>query len=197
MTANPPKDRRLTAAEFWQMIDAGAVDGRRAELINGEVVPMSPSGGFHFAYADCAADALRAAFGPGFWVRVQGTLDLAALSSVVDPDVSVVTGTRAENMTRLGNNNPTTAVLIVESSYSTLGKDRVRKASLYAAAGVLDYWILDVAGRRLEVRRDPWPDPAAEFGHGYATLTVHAPGEAVAPLARPGAPVAVADLFPV
>jgi len=198
VTANPPPYRKLTAAEFMRLALNGAyanLRGERVELIGGEVVTVSPQGGFHSAFIDFTADALKAAFGPDFWVRVQYTLDLAP-HSVVDPDIAVVAGSRADNFARLGNGNPTTALLVVESSLTTIASDRTRKASLYAAAGIADYWIIDVQARRLEVRRDPRPDPAAEFGASYQSLAVLAPGEVVTPLARPAAVVAVADMIP-
>lgn len=198
MTANPPPHRKLTAAEFMKLAEDGAFEnfrGERVELIGGEIITMSPQGGFHFTFLDMATDALRQAFGPGYWVRAQGTLVLS-VGDVVDPDIAVVAGSRADNFARLGNDNPTTALLVVESSLTTIGSDRTRKASLYAAAGIPDYWIIDVQARRLEVRRDPQPDPAAEFGTSYQTLVALAPGEVVSPLARPGAVVAVADMMP-
>ncbi len=197
MTVNPPKDRRpLTAAEFWRLAESGFFENERVELIGGEIVTVSPQGGRHSFFTEYAKAALEDVFGPAFWVRVQFTLNLAP-HSVVDPDIAVVAGSMDEHYARDPDWVPNTALLVVESSHTTLSQDRNRKASLYASVGIADYWILDVAGRRLEVRRDPRPDPAAEFGHGYAIVSVHAPGDAVAPLARPGSPVAVADLFPV
>jgi hypothetical protein len=136
---------------------------------------------------------LEAAFGPTFWVRSQGSLDLSPLS-VPDPGLAVVTGNKRTYIGR--RDNPTTAVLIVEVSDATLWEDRTRKASLYAAAGIADYWILNIPDGRLEIRRDPTPDATQAFGHGYSTLTTLVVGDVATPLAAPAARVAVADLLP-
>ena len=95
-----------------------------------------------------------------------------------------------------GRGNPTTALLIVEVSETTLAFDRRHKASLYAAAGIADYWIVNLVQRQLEVYRSPVSDAAQLFGFGYSSRTILDAGDAVAPLAAPKANVAVADLLP-
>jgi Uma2 family endonuclease len=92
--------------------------------------------------------------------------------------------------------HPTTALFIVEISDTTLSHDRNRKGSLYAAARIQDYWIVNLVDRQLEVYRDPVPDPAQPFGMSYSQRTILAPGDTVSPLALPQAQIAVADLFP-
>lgn len=192
MTANPPTTyRKLTAAEFFRLAEAGVFRDRRVELIGGEVVEMAAQGTRHTAAIHLVQRRLETAFGPGYWVRAQGTLDLSP-HSMPDPDIAVVPGDPA----RPGTGIPTTALLIVEVSDTTLSHDRNRKASLYAAAGIADYWILNLTADTLEVRRDPQPDATQPFGHGYATLTTHGPADAVAPLAGAGAAVRVADVLP-
>lgn len=185
--------RAFTADEYWKMAELGLFRAERVELIGGEVVVVSPQSDLHLMGVDLVRDALQAAFGPNFWVRAQGTLNLAPLS-VPDPDVAVVPGARSTHRGRRAV--PTTALLIVEVSDTTLWEDRNRKASLYAAAGIADYWILNVPDSRLEVRRDPQPDATQEFGHGYATLQTFQAGDAVAPLAAPNSPVRVDDILP-
>jgi hypothetical protein len=79
---------------------------------------------------------------------------------------------------------------------SSLASDRERKASLYARAGLADYWILNLIARVLEVYREPIPDADAPFGWRYARREVVAPPGRIAPLAASATPVAVADLLP-
>jgi Uma2 family endonuclease len=122
---------------------------------------------------------------------MQGPLDLGPYSEP-EPDVAVVPGPRA----RYATQHPRTAVLVVEVSDTTLAYDRTHKASLYAAAGIEDYWIINLVDGQVEVRRDPVPDPIQPHGHTYATLTVLRPPASVAPLAAPGAGLAIADLLP-
>ena len=92
--------------------------------------------------------------------------------------------------------HPTTAILIVEVAEALLAYDRTEKASLYAKAGIQDYWVLNLINRRLEVRRTPIVDPTQPFGSGYASLTILTETDFVTPLAMPQAKIAVADLLP-
>jgi Uma2 family endonuclease len=86
--------------------------------------------------------------------------------------------------------------LVVEVSDSSLDYDTTDKASLYAAAGIADYWVVDLVNRRLMVMRDPLADAAARFGFRYSTVTAVAIGQSASPLAAPASNVAVADLMP-
>lgn len=191
MSRAEPQSVRWTRDEYFRLCEAGYFNGRRVELIGGEIVEMAAQFDLHLAGIDLTADALRAAFGPGFWVRRQGTLDLSP-HGVPDPDVAVIVGGPGG----AGRTVPTTALLVVEVSDSTLTFDRRRKGSLYAAAGLADYWIINLVQRQLEVYRGPSADASAPFGFSYAGRTILDPGDAIAPLAAPSAPVAVADLLP-
>lgn len=68
--------------------------------------------------------------------------------------------------------------------------------SLYARAGIADYWIVNIPDRRVEVYREPVPDGAAPFGWRYGRTLALGPDERVSPLAAPEAAVTVADLLP-
>jgi Uma2 family endonuclease len=92
--------------------------------------------------------------------------------------------------------HPSRPVLTVEVSVSSLAFDCERKASLYARAGLADYWVVNLVERVLEVYREPVPDPAAPFGWRYARRDVLDGAAQVAPLALPTASVAVARLLP-
>jgi hypothetical protein len=86
----------------------------------------------------------------------------------------VVSGTRDDY-----TDHPTVAFLLVEVSDTTLASDRLRKGSLYARAGVLDYWILNLVDEQLEVYRDPRTDAAKPYGFGYASVTILKKGQTV------------------
>jgi Uma2 family endonuclease len=106
-----------------------------------------------------------------------------------EPDVSVVRGTPRDSLT----DHPSKPDLVVEIADSSLRFDRTVKAMAYARAGVADYWIVDLRQRVVEVRREP---VRAGRRSRYARLVVAGPGEAISPLAAPGARIAVADLLP-
>src|SRR5262249_23613090 len=122
-----PRRRRWTRKEFYRLLDLNFFREQRVELIEGEIVLMPAQNDYHAISISLTEDALRAAFGPDHWVRVQMSLDLSPLS-VVDPDLAVIEGTPRDHVTP---DNPTTALLIVEVSETTLRYDRRRKASLY------------------------------------------------------------------
>lgn len=191
MQAAEPKPIRWTREEFNHLLGLGCFDRRRVELLDGEIMEMAAQTNWHLAALTLVADALRLVFGTGYWVRVQGSLDLSPYS-VPDPDVAVVVG----DPRNPAPNNPTSALLIVEVSNTTLAYDRGRKRSVYAAAGIADYWIVNLVDGQLEVYRTPVPDSTQPVSFGYASTTTLLPGATVTPLAAPQARIAVADLIP-
>lgn len=186
-----PTPRRWTREEYYRMGDMGFFDGQRVELIEGEIMVLSPQKAEHWTTTDRVAELLRASFGSGYHVRMQGPIDFGLISEP-EPDIAVIVGTRSQYTTH----HPQTAVLIVEVSESRLDYDRTRKASLYARAGIADYWIVNLVNNQLEVRRDPRPDPSQYYGHGYGSLTTLVAPAVVNPLAVPQISLAVVDLLP-
>ncbi|MBY0514888.1 MAG: Uma2 family endonuclease [Gemmataceae bacterium] len=188
--AAPPTPLRWTRAEYYRLAEAGFFAGRRVMLIDGEVFVMSPQNNPHVTGIALTKDALEAIFGSGFWVRTQAPLDLGQTSDP-EPDVAVVVGAP-----RTFKSHPTSALLVVEVADSSVSFDTGRKASLYAAGGIADYWVVDLGHNQLHVFRDPHLDPSAYHGFSYTSHTTHGPAEAVAPRAAPTSPVKVADLLP-
>src|SRR5579885_182049 len=190
MPRSKPRTRRLTRAEFYRMADLGFFRNRRVELINGAIVEMPVMKNPHAVAIALTEDALRKAFGPGFWVRTQMPVALGKWSEP-EPDVAVVPGSPRDY-----SDHPTTALLVAEISDTTLSYDRNRKARLYARAGIPEYWIVNLVQNQLEVRRDPQPDPANPRRFRYTQTIILKAGDTIAPLAAPQALVAVADLLP-
>ncbi len=192
MQTYPTYLRRWTRAEYDRLIELGVFHpGEAVELIGGELLVSEPQGSAHYTAIGLVEDALRAALGPGWLVRSQGPIALDC-DSEPEPDVAVIRGARRD----YGREHPTRPVLVVEVADSSLALDRQHKGSLYARAGVIDYWILNLVDRVLEVHRRPIPDPATPFGWRYASTEVLAPGSSAAPLAAPAARIAVSDLLP-
>jgi Uma2 family endonuclease len=109
-----------------------------------------------------------------------------------EPDVSVVRG----RMEDFADEHPSTAVLVVEVSRSTLTYDLAAKSQLYASMGVPDYWVLDLDHRRLYIHREPTANAAAYFGHAYRSIVPLDESEGISPLEKPGTLIRVADLLP-
>lgn len=185
-----PRARVWTVDEFTRLGDLGLFEGRRAMLIAGEIIEEGPMNPPHRIALEVTGTAVRAAFGSGW--RFCGQMPLV-LGQTTDPepDFAVVPGPA-----RGAAAHPTTAALVIEVADSSLRYDLTDKMSLYAAGGIPDYWVLNVAGRRLVVHRGPQPDPDQRFGHGYGRVTELGPADAVSPLAAPAATVRVADLLP-
>src|SRR5262249_6323739 len=127
---------------------------------------------------------------PGWSVRIQNPVSLDD-ESAPEPDVAVVRGRHADYRSA----HPTRAALIVEVAESSLRFDRVQKGSLYARAGIVDYWIVNLVDRVVEVYRDPAADLTAPFGWRYASVERFRPPAALTLLAVPAAAIPVAALL--
>jgi len=183
--------RRWTREEYEHLVARGVFrPGERAELIDGEILTMTPQGSAHATAVCLVEDALRAAFGPGYIVRAQLPLALDPTSEP-EPDVAVVRGSPRDYR----DAHPTTALLVIEVADTTLAFDRDWKGSLYARAGVADYWIVNLTDRLLEVYRDPAPVASAKYGCEYRSVQRLGPSDSVRPLASQ-ALIAVRDLLP-
>ena len=169
---------RLTVAEYDRMLRAGVFDqGRRVELIEGEIREMTPIGPEHETAVDQLARwSFHNADDDSILIRIQQSLDLRPAESVPQPDVAWV---------RNGNYfdaRPTAAdvLLLVEVASTSLACDLGEKADLYAAAGICDYWVVDCENRRIVVHREPRPS-------GYGNVKSFSGAETIAPLSRPEA----------
>jgi Uma2 family endonuclease len=183
--------KKWTRREYVRLFRLGLLGETKVELVGGLIETVSPQFDSHAAAITLTQRALEAAFGDGFWVRVQTTLNLGP-GFMPDLDISVVAGSpKGADRTYA-----TSALLVVEVSDTTLKRDRGRKLSLYAKHGLTDYWIVNLDARQLELYRDPQPDSSRRFGFGYAQSATFKPGDSVNPLAKPDAAVPVADLFP-
>jgi len=183
---------RWTRREYAQLIEHGILgEDDHVQLIEGDIITMAPQKEPHAAAIMLGRDALQLAFGTGFQVRPQLPLALGPASEP-EPDLAVVAGRPRDYL----KDHPASAVLVVEISDTTLTFDRGRKGSLYARAGIREYWILNLVRRQLEVYRDPALMPETRYGAGFETRFVVAEDGNVAPLAAPGNPIKVADLLP-
>lgn len=192
MGTYPTRLRQWTRAEYGRLIEAGMFSpGEPVELLGGELLVSEPQGSGHYTAVGLVEDALRAALGPGWLVRSRGPIALTE-DSEPEPDVAVIRGTRRD----FRHEHPARPALVVEVAESSLALDREHKGSLYARAGMADYWILNLVDYVLEVYRGPIEDPAARFGWRYAWTEVLSSGSTATPLVTPGARISVADLLP-
>ncbi|HEV3347458.1 MAG TPA: Uma2 family endonuclease [Methylomirabilota bacterium] len=192
MAVSSLRTKHWTRVEYERLIDLGAFrPGERLELVGGALLVCGPQGGPHFTAVGLIQDALRPVFGIGWTVRAQGPIALDE-DSEPEPDIAVVPGSRRDH----SRAHPSHPVLIVEVADSSLAFDRAEKGSLYARAGIADYWILNLPDQVLEVYREPAAAPHAPYGHRYGATITLAPRDTVSPLAAPTAAILVASLLP-
>jgi Uma2 family endonuclease len=181
--AKAPKPRLFTRAEYNLMAEHGLFPNERLELIDGEIITMSPHNNPHAATIAWINTYLFRRLPPTHFQRVQLPLAIDAANQP-EPDFAIIRG----DPERLGPDHPSTALLVIEVSHSTLAIDR-KKARLYALARVPDYWILDLNSNRLELHRSPVDDT-------YTSRTVLSFEDSVTPLAFPDLTIPVQSLFP-
>lgn len=166
--------RRFTVDELERMIQAGLfAEDEPVQLIEGELIVMSPQGPEHSAIVGDLGERLREAYSGAGHVRSQCPLRATA-TSLPEPDLAVVRGAARDYLA----SHPTgeDALLVVEIAMTSQAVDQM-KARVYAAAGVPEYWLLDLAARCLHVHREL-------SASGYAAVTTLREGEIVSPPGR-------------
>lgn len=192
MRTSASRLRRWTRVEYEKLVEKGVFrDDERLELLDGLLVVREPQGGRHATAIVKVHRALERAFGDAYHVRSQSPVALDRMSEP-EPDLAVIAGDPDDHP----DAHPTTPVLVVEIAESSLGKDRRRKGSLYARAGVPEYWVVNLVDGVLEVYREPARSRSARYGWSYRDVRLLRRGDDVAPLRTSGARVLVADLLP-
>jgi len=171
---------RLSLADYDRMIEAGVFDQgrrRRLEFIRGEIREMSPIGSQHgevvnrlteWSYENLPRGKAR--------VRVQDSIGLLSLESALEPDIAWVAPRDYSD----GRPTAEDVLLVIEVAETSLEYDAGEKADLYAAAGIADYWVVNLSDRSIEVRRDP-------AGGRYRSLRTSSGDEEIRSLAVPEA----------
>ena len=185
-----PSSYRWTREQFNEIGDMGLFEGRRAILVEGEILAMPGMKDPHRTSLLLTDQALRTAFGTAYFLSDQCPFGIGKATDP-EPDLAVIKGSIRDYLGR----SITVAELVVEISDTTYLYDRREKASLYASAAVQDYWIVRLKTRQLEVYRQPQADESQPFGFGYAQKSVYESSEIVQPLAA-AQPVAVSMLLP-
>jgi Uma2 family endonuclease len=184
----PPR-KRWTRAEREIIEATGLWDRDRLELIEGELIVKMSKKRPHTVVYTAVLEWLAGVFGMKH-LNPEAPIDVAPEdnpTSEPEPDIAVLAKAGPEYM---GSNPPASDIrLAIEVSDSTLAFDLGPKARLYARAGIPEYWVFDIGGRRLIVHRHP-------HAGGYSVVTAYAEGESVTPLALPASSFPVAFAFP-
>ncbi len=182
-----PRPYCWTRAEYHRLDDLGMFEGRRVELLDGQIFDMGTMNSPHATSILLVTRCLESRFASGYVVRPQLPLVIDEHSEP-EPDIAVVEG----EIRDFSRSHPDAAVLVVEVSDSSLRFDRSRKARAYARAGIPEYWIVDLQARRIEVCRDPDPEQL----RGYRSISVHEAEDRIAPRAALDFSLAVSELLP-
>ena len=147
-----PRPHRLTVHDYYRMAEVGLLrPDDRTELIEGEIVDMPPIGDRHAAVVRALTKRLVHAVGDAVEISTQLPIRLS-LRSEPQPDFAVVKpkqgGYRKHPQAR-------DVLLLIEVSDSTLRYDLGKRASLYAAHGIAEYWVFDLQRDRVWRHRNP------------------------------------------
>jgi Uma2 family endonuclease len=177
---------RFTRAEYHKMVDAGILhEDSPVELIEGEILEMSPIGRRHKASVDRLTRLFSRSLGDAAIVRVQSSVVLGDRSEP-EPDLALLRW--RDDFYATADEMPDDVLLIIEVADSSEGYDRQTKAPLYARYGIPELWIAMLNADQVIVYRDPMPD-------GYAMTRVARRGESISPLAFPDLAFAVEEIL--
>ena len=136
------------------MIECGILtDEDKVELLDGYVMLKIPGNPPHDSCVMVMEETVRALASAGWSVRCQSAITLP--TSEPEPDLAVVRGTHRDYL--LHHPGPSDCGLLIEIAGSSLTRDRDEKGPIYAAAGIDEYWIVNLLDRQIEVYSNPTP----------------------------------------
>jgi Uma2 family endonuclease len=178
--------RRFTADEYHQMAAAGILlEDDRIELIEGEIIEMSPIGHHHASVVMRLTDLFVRTFGDVALVGPQNPLHL---SDDTEPQPDLTLLRPRPDFYNSGLPGPEDTFLVVEVADTSVAYDRRLKMPLYARNGIVEAWLIDVNQETITVYRDSGPA-------GYATRRVVRRGEQLAPAIFPDRVLAAEDIL--
>ena len=182
----PTQLYQFSVEDYHRMGEAGIIaPDERVELLEGQVVPMSPIGYLHAVTVDFLTDWFGERVRRRAVVRIQGPVTFAPRNEP-QPDVQVLRPPlkRYRKAPATGED----VLLLIEVADSSLERDRGLKKEIYAKAGIADSWIVDLTQNRIEVYRAPQ-------GTEYKQVETFDVGQSITPLALPDLSLKVAEVF--
>jgi Uma2 family endonuclease len=173
--------RPLRRVEYDQLVSLGAFQDERIELLEGELVAMSPTGAPHSIAVRRLNRLLVLAFEGRAEVSCQCPFAALELSEP-EPDFAVIA------LGKYDTDHPSEAYLIIEVAESSLALDRGKKLRLYASCAVPEYWIVNLPERCIEVYTGPSPG-------AYARCERYEQGQSIRLSGFPDLSFAVADVL--
>jgi len=184
--AMPLTHRRFTVDEYHRMVDAGVLhEDDRVELLDGEIVEVTPIGPRHAGCVDRLNSRLSRLCGDQAVLRVQGPVVLG-LRSEPEPDVTLL----RPPIEQYANAHPRAAdiLLVIEVADTSVEYDRSGKLPLYARMGIPEVWLVNLPADRIETFRDPRES-------GYFTARLVSRGETLSTLELPDVALSADDIL--
>ncbi|GBD16216.1 hypothetical protein HRbin26_01111 [bacterium HR26] len=177
--------RRFTVSEYHRMVEAGILgEDDRVELIEGEIIEMSPIGSRYSACVARLTALLARLHGQAIvWVR-----NPIALDEYSEPQPDIALLRFREDFYAQQLPGPEDVLLLVEIADSSVEYDQEIKVPLYSRAGVAEVWLVNLVQQRVTVYRGPSPA-------GYQEVRVATPGETVSPQSFPELEISVGELL--
>src|ERR1041385_5990848 len=177
---------RFNVEEYYRMAETGVLKhDARVELLDGEIIDMSPIGPFHGGVTDYLNEVFTAASQNRWRTRIQNALRLDSHS---EPQPDVVLAKPSPDLYRRRHPRPEDVYLLIEISDTTLETDQNEKLPAYGRAGIPEVWIVNLADLTVEVYREP-------HFTGYGSKSILRAGDQAAPQAFPDVKVDVAELL--
>ncbi|HJR07043.1 MAG TPA: Uma2 family endonuclease [Pyrinomonadaceae bacterium] len=176
----------FSVAEFERMGEAGVfTKDARLELIEGEIIEMSPIGSRHAACVKFLSRFLNRVVGD---IALVSTQDPIRLNDFSEPEPDIALLRLRDNFYSDAHPTPADVLLIIEVADTTLGYDRQVKAPLYAKAGIAEVWIINLTDEQIEVYAEP-------SGGTYQTVVNFRRGDEVRAHTIANLAVSVADVL--
>ena len=186
-TTLEPARRRFTVTEYYAMADAGILtENDRVELLDGDIIHMTPIGDWHAASVNRFTDLLHTPLkGRVVYISQNPT----RLDDVSEPQPDVMLARWRDDYYESGHPKPSDVLLLIEVSDTTVDYDRTRKLSAYARAGIPEVWIVSRPDRRIEAYTNPSEG-------AYTSVRNAGPTETIAPQSFPDVALDVGQFFP-
>jgi Uma2 family endonuclease len=175
---------KWTIEQYHELVNTGVLADRQVELLAGNIIEMAPEGMSHAVYCSDAVDYLKQLLGDQAKVREAHPITLPN-DSEPEPDIAVVIPAASRYLDH--HPYPADIFWLIEYADSTLTKDLTTKQTIYAQAGILEYWVVNLQASELIVFRGLGSE-------GYTTETRLSDGT-IAPLSFPSIQIAIRKLF--
>jgi len=163
--------KKFTVGQYHQMIESGILTDRdRVELLQGEIIEMSPIGMQHAACVDRMNELLVRELVGRAIVRVQNPIQLSTRSEP-QPDFAILQ--RRSDFYANGHPQPSDVFALIEVSDTTIEFDRTVKVPIYAKDNIAEVWIVDLNAEAVQIYREP-------SEAGYQQLQTFRRGQAIA-----------------